>query len=137
MKKIKKLLTIGLAVLLMLCMGISLVGCNKTGPIPNGNYAFTGAVYTFEYTSAEVKDVYGWIIDGDEAEQWVSGTCVYKAKIVEIDGAVRFDGYKWRDWLDVLFGNSEKQGSNHDYIVVYYETDKSITLTPVDISSEG
>ena len=27
MKKIKKLLTIGLAVLLMLCMGISLVGC--------------------------------------------------------------------------------------------------------------
>ena len=29
MKKIKKLLTIGLAVLLMLCMGISLVGCSK------------------------------------------------------------------------------------------------------------
>ena len=29
MKKIKKLLTIGLAVLLMLCMSISLVGCGK------------------------------------------------------------------------------------------------------------
>lgn len=28
MKKIKKLLTIGLAVLLMLCMSISLFGCN-------------------------------------------------------------------------------------------------------------
>ena len=29
MKKIKKLLTIGLAFLLMLCMSISLVGCKK------------------------------------------------------------------------------------------------------------
>lgn len=29
MKKIKKLLTIGLALLLMLCMGVNLVGCSK------------------------------------------------------------------------------------------------------------
>ncbi len=136
MKTLKKLLTIGLSVLLMFCMGISLVGCNKTGPIPNGNYAFIGAVYTFEYTGGEIKDIYGWIIEGDEAEQWVSGVCTYKAKIVEEDGVLRFDGYKWRNLLDVLFGNVEKQGSNHDYIVVYNETDKSITLTPVDISSE-
>ena len=136
MKTLKKLLTIGLAVLLMLCMSVSLVGCNKTGPIPNGNYAFIGAVYTFEYTGGEIKDIYGWIIEGDEAEQWVSGVCTYKAKIVEEDGVLRFDGYKWRNLLDVLFGNVEKQGSNHDYIVVYNETDKSITLTPVDISSE-
>ena len=48
MKKIKKLLTIGLAVLLMLCMSVSLVGCkvgeknrNKLAEIPkDGNYAF-------------------------------------------------------------------------------------------------
>ena len=33
MKKIKKLLTIGLTLLLMLCMTISLVECKKTGDI--------------------------------------------------------------------------------------------------------
>lgn len=136
MKTIKKLLIIGLAVLLMLCMSISLVSCQETGTIPSGNYVFTGDVYTFQYTTSSIKDIYGWIVDGDEVEQWVSGSCNYKAKIVEKDGEIRFDGYKWRDFLGILFRKGEKNGSNHDYIVVYNETEKTIRLTPVDITSE-
>ncbi len=132
----KKLLSIGLSVLLMLCMGVSLVGCKKAGPIPNGNYAFTGAVYTFTYTNGDIKDSYGWVIDGDTVERWVSGSCDYKAKIIKKDGEIRFDGYKWRDFLDVLLRKGQMSGSNHDYTVVYNKTEKSITLTPLDISSE-
>ncbi|MBQ8429400.1 MAG: hypothetical protein IJX30_04830 [Clostridia bacterium] len=132
----KKLLSAVLAYILILCMSVSLVGCQDAGLLPNGNYAFTGAVYTFVYIDADIKDTYGWVIEGDTAEQWVSGSCNYKAKIVERDGEIRFDGYKWRDLLDILFRDGKRQGSNHDYIVVYNEAERSITLTPVDISSE-
>ena len=112
------------------------VSCGEKRLIPDGNYAFTGAVYTFVYVDADVRDTYGWVIDGNTAERWVSGSCEYKAKVIEKGGKIHFDGYKWRGFFDVLFGNGEKQGSNHDYIVIYDENEKSIFLTPVDISSE-
>lgn len=131
----KKLLRIFLFVLCLI-FSFCFSACGEKGLIPEGNYVFTGDVYTFVYVDGEVRDTYGWIIDGDTAEQWVSGSCVYKASVIEKDGEIRFDGYKWRDLLDILFRGGKKQGSNHDYIVVYNENEKSIFLTPVDIASE-
>ena len=129
MKKIKKLWTIGLAVLLMLCMSISLVGCKKTGPVPSGHYSMISQnedVYVF--TENDIRDSFGWVIDGDTAEEWCSSYCDYKAKIVERDGKIYFEGYKWRDPLDVLLGDGEMRGNTDVYQVVYNESEQSITL---------
>ena len=130
MKKIKKLLTIWLAVLLMPCMSVNLVGCDKTEILPNGNYAIAFKINTFEYIDRDVRDTYGWVIDGDTAELWTSSVCEYKAKIVKKDGQILFDGYKWRNLIDILLGDTEKKGYDRDYIVVYDETAGTITLTP-------
>ena len=89
MKKIKRLLTIGLAVLLMLCMSVSFIGCKKMGLIPNGYYRMTSQNEdVFIFTANDIRKSFGWVIDGDVAEEWVSGSCNYKAKIVEKDGAI-------------------------------------------------
>ena len=127
MKTIKKLLTIGLAVLLMLCMSVSLVGCKKAGPIPNGYYSIKNqneSVYLF--TEKDIRDRYCWVIDGDIAEEWVSGSCCYKAKIVEKDGKIYFEGYTWKSFL-----SSKKWGHETVYEVVYDEDAQTITLTQV------
>ena len=75
MKKIKKLLTISLATLLMLCMSISLVGCDKTELLPSGNYAIVFENNTFQRVGEDVRDTCGLIIDGDTAELWTSSVC--------------------------------------------------------------
>ena len=129
MKKIKKLLTISLSVLLMLCMSVSLVGCKKTGLIPNGYYSIKNQnedVYVF--TENDMRDSYCWVIDGDIAEEWVSSSCNYKAKIVEKDGKIYFEGYKWKDLFDILFRGGKEQGNTHLYQVVYNEREQSINL---------
>ncbi len=129
MRKIKKIFSVWLAILLMLCMSVNLVGCNKAGPITNGNY---GVVYSipeepfpdncFMRTESDVRKSYGWIIDGNTAEEWVSGICQYKAKIVERDGKIYFEGYQWRDFVDIVFGRYQKHGSNTVYEVEVYGT---------------
>ena len=130
MKKIKKLLTIGLAVLLMLCMSVSLVGCKKTGPIPNGYYGWSSeGENIYERTGSDIRDSYGWVIDGDIAEEWVSGSCNYKAKIIESDDKIYFEGYKFKTLLDILIGGKEN-GNADVYLVEYNENEGSITLIP-------
>lgn len=130
MKKIKKILTIGLAVLFMLCMSVSLVGCKKTGPIPNGYYSMKNQNETvYVFTENDIRDSYGWVIDGDTAEMWVSGSCEYKAKIVEKDGVIYFEGYKWIDLLDILFRGGKGEGNDGVYLVEY-DGKSSITLVP-------
>lgn len=130
MKKIKKLLTIGLAVLLMLCVSISLVGCGKTRLIPNGYYYIKNQNETvYVFTENDMRDRYCWVIDGDIAEEWVSGMCCYKAKIVEKDGAIYFEGYKWKELLDILFRGGKEQGNTGVYLVEY-DGKSSITLVP-------
>ena len=129
MKKIKKLLTIGLAVLLMLCMSISLVGCKKTGLIPNGYYGISQNEDVYIFTENDMRDRYCWVVDGDIAEEWVSGLCCYKAKIVENDGKIYFEGYKYRTLLDILFRSGKQQGNTSVYLVEY-DGKSSITLVP-------
>lgn len=130
MKKIKKLLSIGLAVLLMLCMSVSLVGCSKSELIPNGYYGCSSkGENIYERIGSDIRDSYGWIIDGDIAEEWVSGSCIYKAKIVEKDEKIYFEGYKWKDLLDILFRGGKEQGNTGVYLVEY-DGKSSITLVP-------
>ncbi len=105
------------------------VACEKNKVIPEGNYSLTRESSTFQYIDESVKDSYGWIIEGSTAEEWVSGVCMYKATILEKDGAILFDGYQWNSWIDLLFGDAEKKGSDIDYVVVYDEAKKSFTLT--------
>ena len=125
----KKSLSIVLSVV-CLCMGVCFAGCDKTSVIPEGNYGRTKDNTVFVYTEGDIRNTYGWIIDGNTAEQWTSSVCVYKAKIIEKDGEIIFDGYRWGDFLDALFGNKSKQGSDHDYTVIYNEVNQSFTLTP-------
>ena len=109
---------------------INFIGCDKTSVIPEGNYGRTKDNTVFAYTEGDIRNTYGWIIDGNTAEQWTSSQCLYKAKIIEKDGEIIFDGYRWGDFLDVLFGNKSKQGSDHDYTLIYNEVNQSFTLTP-------
>ena len=125
----KKLVTILLSSICVIG-SMSFIGCDKTSVIPEGNYFVDGENNVFSYTESDIRDTYGWIIDGDTAEQWTSSQCLYKAKIIEKDGEIIFDGYRWRDFWDTLLGNKSKQGSDHDYTVIYDEVNRSITLTP-------
>lgn len=134
MRTIKKLLTTLFAVLLMLWMSVSLVGCKKTGPIPNGYYSIKNQNETvYVFTENDIRDSYCWVIDGDIAEEWASGSCCYKAKIVEKDGDIYFEGYKWKDLLDVLFGGGKEQGNTLTFQVVYDESKQSIFLMLVPV----
>ena len=137
-RKITVIITLFLVLIMYFC---GFFGCAKTGPIPNGLYGWCGDNNIYEsiykLTENDVRDSHAIEVKGDEIQRWTSGSVDYKAKIVEKDGKIRFDGYKWRDLLDILFRKGEKSGSNHDYRVVYNEAEKTITLTPVDISSEG
>lgn len=134
MKNIKKFLTIILSVLLMLCMSLSFVGCKKTGIIPNGYYSMKNQNETiYVYTQKDIRDSFGWVIDGDNAEEWVSGSCYYKAKIVEKDGEIYFKGYKFITLLDILFGDGKENGNTDVYQVIYNESEQSIFLALVAV----
>ena len=128
MKTIEKLWSVVLGIMLMLCMSFGLVGCDeKKGPIPNGGYTIVSVEkMCFAFTEKSVRDPYGWEIEGDIAEEWVSGSCNYKAKIVEKDGKIYFEGYTWKSFL-----SSKKQGHETVYEVVYDEGAQTITLTKV------
>ena len=128
MKVIKKLWAVVLGIMLMLCMSFGLVGCDeKKGPIPNGGYTIVSVEkMCFAFTEKSVRDPYGWEIEGDIAEEWVSGSCDYKAKIVEKDGKIYFEGYTWKDFL-----SSKKRGHETVYEVVYDAEAQTITLTKV------
>ena len=123
---IKKLLIIVLSV--FLALGGS--GCKKAGPIPDGYYFGFDEVY--EFTTTDIRDSYGWEIDGDTAKRWVSGSVDYKAKIVKKGDGLYFDGYRWRTVLDVLFRKGKRQGRDTDYLVSYDEGKRTITITPID-----
>lgn len=60
---------------------------------------------------------------------WVSGSCDYKAKIVEKDGVIYFEGYKYRTLLDILLRGGKQQG-NTDVYLVEYDGKSIITLVP-------
>ena len=70
----------------------------------------------------DIRDFVGWDIEGDEAEYWVSSQINYKAKIVEKDGEIYFEGYKWKSIT------GKECGFTHIYQVAYNEEERSIRL---------
>ena len=120
-----------LMIFLVSLISVSFVGCAETGPIPNGYYGVAPGVHdgskpldTFSYTMQDIRGSYGWVIDGDTAEEWVSGSCVYKAKIVKKDGWIYFEGYKWTNFL---LGGKE-QGKDDSFLVAYNESERSFSV---------
>lgn len=139
MKKFLKFLALLLVGLLCCC---SLFGCAKeepaqSGPIPNGIYATISSIdtdtYVYGYVENENGDHY-WEILGYEAQSFSSSVFpVQRAKIVEKDGQIYFECYKWDNFffnfLQKLSGKElKKKGSTDIYIVEYNAEEKSITV---------
>ena len=120
MKKILCLLLCFIACFCCFC------GCAKKGPLPNGYYVWSSqGENIFVFTKSDIRDSFGWEIDGTTVQRWTSGSVDYKAKIVERDGKIFFEGYKWEEFLV-----SSKMGSENIYEVIYDETEKSFeTIT--------
>lgn len=132
----KKILT-GILAVVCLFTSVCFFGCKKKGPIPNGSYYMQGEDI-FVFTENSIRTTHGLEIEGDTAQFWVSSYVYYKAKIVVKDGEIYFEGYKWRDTLYFFTScSTKKEGSEDDYKVRYDETEKSITLTLLDISLRG
>ena len=76
LEKLKRLLTIGVAVALMFCMSLSFVGCKKVGPIPDGKYA-NNLDGTYVYVESNDIEFY-WKIEGDNAIKVYSASGISK-----------------------------------------------------------
>lgn len=124
----KKFLTIVLSALCLLC-SFCFTACQK-GPIPNGKYADTPSGNVSYYTEDDGVEFY-WEIKGDTAKHYTSRSLDFKAKIVEKDGYIYFEGYKWKS----LFSSIEI-GSEDRYLVEYNETENSITVHSLQYSIE-
>ena len=146
MKKIKRFLTIGLAIMLTFCVSISFAGCGEepvAGPIPDGkydNYYYSGgSLRFFVYVEDSRNDTYCFV-EGDDVEFVSSGSFYYKAKIVEKDGKIYFEGYKWLDIGSIILKlvfigeRPSLEGSEDVYLVEYNAEEKSITL---ELYNEG
>ena len=138
MKKIKRFLTIGLAIMLTFCMSISFAGCGEepvAGPIPNGKYDhYPGSsLRFFVYVEDSRNDTYCFV-EGDDVEFANSEGFYYKAKIVEKDGKIYFEGYKWLDIGSIILKlvfigeRPSLEGSENIYLVEYNAEEKTITL---------
>ena len=132
MKKLIKLIILTILMLFLFCS----FGCfnqTNTGPIPNGNYGWQSDKNSvFVFTEDNIKKNYGWVIDGDTAEQWVSSQLCYKAKIVEKDGNIYFEGYIFVEVLSSLLSCAKREfGTTEVYLVEYDNENKTIMLTLV------
>lgn len=121
MKKMIKVISL---ILLSIVCCVSFFGCAKTGPIPNGYYCSSHeGENIYVRTGDDIRETFGWEIKGDTAQRWTSGSVNYKAKIVERDGKIYFEGYKWKD----LFFTVES-GTETIYEVVYNDSETKIVL---------
>ena len=127
MKRILK--AIILIVLSTVCF-VCFFSCAKTGPIPNGYYCWSReGENIYVRTGDDIRDSFGWEIKGDTAQRWTSGSVDYKAKIVEKDGEIYFEGYKWRNIiLAILFPDGKERGTTDIYRVIYNNAQNSMTL---------
>ena len=133
--KLKQIVTSILAGV-MLLFSCVFVGCGeKEGPIPDGCYQSMGnntpyiCIYKFTENRNDILNTEGWEIEGDTAQNWVSGYVARKARIVERDDRIYFECYQWRSFWDILFNNDIKSGTTEICCVIYDEMEKSITVT--------
>lgn len=112
-----------LSILTIIILAVGLFGCNS-GAIPNGKYvSINPNVNVFVNCDDGANAEYYWEIKGDSAMRYVSGMVDYKAKIIEKDGLVYFEGYTFTDIL-----SNVKKGSTAKYLVTYSETQKTIQI---------
>lgn len=122
--------------IMLLVMAFGFVGCKestKTGPIPNGSYTMSSQENVYCFTETDIRDFFGWEIQGDTVQRWTSGSVDYKAKIVKREGKIFFEGYKWVDLLSSC--TIKKSGFEDTYEVVYNGNEKTITL--IAVQGEG
>ena len=103
MKKIKKLLIIGLAVLLMLCMGISLVGCKQ---IDHNATIITDGI-TYQEKWLEENQVYGAYAENGE-EKYDNNTPKSRTYII-----------KTQTELDEVFSEFPEIDFENEMLIVY------------------
>lgn len=134
MKKRKKIIII----LLLMSMCIyTFFGCLKkttisAGPIPDGIYEYNSVSKTYTYFEGEQYRDY-WEIEGDEAVFYFDNWLDYRAKIVQKNGEIYFEGYKWITIIDILGAwlsgeKPTKLGTTDIYRVKYNLEEKSITV---------
>ena len=112
-----------LSFLTFMILSLCLCGCNS-GAIPNGKYVSLNPYDSvFVNYSDDENAEYYWEIKGDNANRYVSGMVDYKAKIVEKDGLIYFEGYTFTN----VFSKVE-MGSTVKYLVAYRETEKTIQI---------
>ncbi len=135
MKVIKRraLISFVLAILMIFAIGLlcCLFGCLNNGmveigPIPNGTYYWDSHSYNGYTQYINTDDKTGILTDyylkinGDSVSQYDSNDLYYKAKIVEREGKIYFEGYKWKD----IFG---EHGYTDIYEIEYDVDTKTIT----------
>ena len=101
----KKLLIYVLAISLLLCCTMSACSCKEEeeeGILPSGKYdlwyAEDGSIY-YKYCRQKCRIDHFFSIEGNKAYGYTSGSCDYRANVVEENGKIYFYGYKWRDIL--------------------------------------
>jgi len=142
MKRFLKLIAISLvSILCMTFAGSILNGCaddgsNTNGPIPNGVYVYNMAgefVFQEGVDPSQTNEFRsGLVIEGNYAREYIDNWLVQKSKIVERDGKIYLECYKWRDLFDILFRKGKKQGTEEVYEVIYDADAKTITLELVE-----
>ena len=133
MRKTNRLWAIFLALVFIFYINIGLTACSKSGTIPDGKYEQIDYFsQTYIYGKNLNSEAY-WKIEKNRAEFWDSGGCGYQAQIVEKDGKIYFEGYKYLDLSNIIFLSDwerkwEKVGDNNVYLVEYNVAEKSITV---------
>ena len=125
MRKTNRLWAICLALMFMFCMSVSFTGCGESelsepvvGPIPDGTYYcfdINGDIATYIYAESSSSELY-WVIEGDDASLYSSGWLSNRAKVVEKDGKIYIECYRWTTIIhtiaDLLMGASDEIGFN-------------------------
>ena len=122
MKKIK---SITLMLIVLLCITLNLGGCANHSAIPNGKYVAVNYQNknVFVLKNSANEDDFYWEINYGMAQRCTSGIIDYKCKIIEDNGVLYFEGYTWNK----IF-STKKMGSTTKYMVVYDDQSKSITV---------
>ncbi|MBQ8295015.1 MAG: hypothetical protein IJX87_01120 [Clostridia bacterium] len=128
MKTLVKTIALFFASVVCFCCFCS---CEKTGPIPDGKYEYIFPVEDktdrYIYTEDKIKAEVYWEIKGDEAWVYCSNSLTFKGKIVERDGKIYVEGYKWLSVFDLLLGEWRMIGSTSVYSVEYDAEEKILT----------
>ncbi len=130
MLKLKRIISIGFSFVLMLCMSICFVGCRDSEAIellPNGNYcavySSSGVKYAYFEEGKKLPTDHYLSIKNNKVIRYVSGFDDYRAKIVEKEDKLYFEGYTWKS---ILWGT---QGNDNVYEIEYDEETKTIIMT--------